>query len=296
MTWSNVGNLKGPKGDMGETSDGIPQGAIVLAYNASPTYKALQKSDEWIESGNFPIGINRPAYDSNGNPTPNDTSSGQRRLVLFAKAYTETVDVFIGDSTTAIWDTAPVDKNWTTLLANADGVGSVNVAVVGAGFQNLSDRKQAFPDQVTTAIGKTQGKTVRRVFLVGLSNDKDSIQSNLNAEINAMTKTATMIKSAWPGAQLIYIVEVAPQTQWSKDLVSSFGSVISQGYTLFESNGFNVARDWFDWLPDGEANGYMYDSMHPNAKAMNVAAHKIREWVNTLSGPRIDGEIPAWSE
>lgn len=296
MTWSNVGNLKGPKGDMGETSDGIPQGAIVLAYNASPTYKALQKSDEWIESGNFPIGINRPAYDSNGNPTPNDTSSGQRRLVLFAKAYTETVDVFIGDSTTAIWDTAPVDKNWTTLIANADGVGSVNVAVVGAGFQNLSDRKQAFPDQVTTAIGKTQGKTVRRVFLVGLSNDKDSIQSNLNAEINAMTKTATMIKSAWPGAQLIYIVEVAPQTQWSKDLVSSFGSVISQGYTLFESNGFNVARDWFDWLPDGEANGYMYDSMHPNAKAMNVAAHKIREWVNTLSGPRIDGEIPAWSE
>lgn len=296
MAWSNVGNLKGPKGDVGETSDGIPQGAIVLAYNGSPTYKALQKSNEWIESGNFTIGINRPAYDTSGNPTPNGTSSGQRKLVLFAKAYTETVDVFIGDSTTAIWDTAPVDKNWTTLIANADGVGSVNVAAIGAGFQNLSDRKQAFPDQVTTAIGKTQGKTVRRVFLVGLSNDKDAIQSNLNAEINAITKTATMIKSAWPGAQLIYIVEVAPQTQWSKDLVSSFGSVISQVYTLFESNGFNVARDWFDWLPDGKANGYIYDSMHPNAKAMNVAAHKIREWVNTLSGPRIDGEIPAWSE
>lgn len=296
MTWSNVGNLKGPKGDVGETSDGIPQGAIVLAYNASPTYKALQKSDEWIESGNFTIGISKPAYDASGNPTPNGTSSGQRRLVLFAKALTETVDVFIGDSTTAIWDTAPLDKNWTTLIANADGVGSVNVAVIGAGFQNLSDRKQAFPDQVAAAIGKTQGKTVRRVFLVGLSNDKDFIQSNLNAEINAMTKTVDMIKSAWPGAQLIYIVEVAPQTQWSKNLVSSFGSVISQVYTLFESNGFNVARDWFDWLPDGKTNGYLYDSMHPNAKGMNVAAHKIREWVNTLSGPRIDGEIPAWSE
>lgn len=296
MAWSNVGNLKGPKGDVGETSDGIPQGAIVLAYDASPTYKALKKSDEWIESGDFTIIINKPAYDSSGNPTPNDTGSGQRRFVLFAKSLTETVDVFIGDSTTAIWDTAPADKNWTTLIANADGVGNVNVAAIGAGFQNLSDKKQAYSDQVTTAIGKTQGKTVRRVFLVGLSNDKDSIQSNLNAEINAMTKTADMIKSAWPGAQLIYIVEVAPQTQWSNDLVSSFGSVISQVYTLFESNGFNVARDWFDWLPDGEANGYMYDSIHPNAKAMNVAAHKIREWVNTLSGPRIDGEIPAWSE
>lgn len=299
MTWSNVGNLKGPKGDVGETSDGIPQGAIVLAYNASPTYKLLQASDEWIESGNFTIGINRPDYDSSGNPTPNDTGSGQRRLVLFAKAYTaytETVDVFIGDSTTAIWDTAPVDKNWTTLIANADGISPVNVAVSGAGFLNDAGIKRAYPDQVTTAIGKTQGKTVRRVFLVGLWNDQDSIKSDMDAVINAMTKTADMIKSAWPGAQLIYLVEVAPQTQWSQDLVSSFGSVINQVYTLFESNGFEVARDWFDWLPDGKANGYLYDSMHPNAKGMNVAAHKIREWINTLSGPRIEGEIPAWSE
>lgn len=231
--------------------------------------------------------------------TANDGSKVSSTVMLTVTsvpAQTETVDVFIGDSTTAIWDTAPVDKNWTTLIANADGVENVNVAVVSAGFQNGADEKHSFPDQVTTAIGKTQGKTVRRVFLVGLSNDKDSIQSDLNAEINAVTKTATMIKSAWPGAQLIYIVEVAPQTQWSKDLVRSFSSVISQVYTLFESNGFNVARDWFDWLPDGKANGYMYDSMHPNAKGMNVAAHKIREWVNTLSGPRIDGEIPAWSE
>lgn len=299
MAWSNVGNLKGPKGDVGETSDGIPQGAIVLAYNASPTYRLLQASDEWIESGNFTIGINRPDYDSSGNPTPNDTGSGQRRLVLFAKAYTaytETVDVFIGDSTTAIWDTAPVDKNWTTLIANADGISPVNVAISGAGFLNDAGVKRAYPDQVTTAIGKTRGKTVRRVFLVGLWNDQDSIKSDMDAVINAMTKTADMIKSAWPGAQLIYIVEVAPQTPYSQSALASFSSVINQAYTLFESKGFNVARDWFDWLPDGKTNGYMYDSMHPNARGMNVAAHKIREWINTLSGPRIEGEIPAWSE
>lgn len=296
MTWSNVGNLKGPKGDAGEASGGVPQGAIVLAYNASPTYKALQKSDEWIESGNFTVNVSRPTYDTSGNLTPNSTGSGTRRLVLFAKAYTETIDVFIGDSTTAIWDTAPADKNWTTLIANADGVKNVNVAINGAGFQNLSDKKHAFPDQVTTAIGKTQGKTVRRVFLVGLWNDQDLIKSDLDTVINAMTKTATMIKSAWPGAQLIYIVEVAPQTKYSKGALASFSSVISQVYTLFESEGFNVARDWFDWMPDGEKNGYMHDNIHPNAKGMNVAAHKIREWINTLSGPKIDGEIPAWSE
>ena len=45
-----------------------------------------------------------------------------------------------------------------------------------------------------------------------------------------------------------------------------------------------------------QTNGYLYDTMHPNAKGINVTAHKIREWVNTLSRPRIDGKIPAWSE
>ena len=86
MTWSNVGNLKGPKGDAGEASGGIPQGAIVLAYNGSPTYKALQKSDEWIESGNFTIRINNPTYDAGGNPTPNYSVPADRRFMLFAKA------------------------------------------------------------------------------------------------------------------------------------------------------------------------------------------------------------------
>ena len=304
MAWTNVGSLKGPKGDVGETSGGIPQGAIVLAYNNSPTHNALKKSDEWIDSGNFTITINKPAYDTSGNPTPNETGSEQRRLFMFAKATsgttpgttTETVDVFIGDSTTAIWDTAPADKNWTTLISNADGVGRVNVAVAGAGFVNDAGKNKAFPAQVTTAISQTQGKTVRRVFLVGLANDADYIQSNPSGEMNAITETADAIKSAWPGAQLLYIPEVAPQAPYLTSMVAKFNSVINQVYTLFEGKGFNVARDWTDWLPDGETNGYMHDNIHPNAKAMNVAAHKIREWVNTLSGPKITGEIPAWSE
>ena len=231
--------------------------------------------------------------------TANDgskVSSTVTLTVTSVPAQTETVDVFIGDSTTAIWDTAPVDKNWTTLIANADGVGAVNVAVTGAGFLNSAGKKHAYPDQVTTALSKTKGKTVRRVFLVGLWNDKDRIKSDLDAVTTAMTKTADMIKSAWPGAQLIYIVEVAPQTPYSQSVLASFSSAINQTCTLFESKGFNVARDWFDWMPDGEKNGYMHDNVHPNAKGMNVAAHKIREWINTLSGPRIDGEIPAWSE
>ncbi len=264
MAWSNVGSLKGAKGEAGT----VTPAAAIADLTSAPTAGDFNALLEALRAAGL---MDRPTQ-------------------------TETVDVFVGDSTTAIWDTAPADKNWTTLIANADGVGNINVAAIGAGFQSAADKKQAFPDQVTTAIGKTQGKTVRRVFLVGLSDDKDYIQSNLNAEINAMTKTATMIKSAWPGAQLIYIVEVAPQATYSQSMLKSFSSVIDQTCTLFEGKGFNVARDWFDWMPDGEKNGYMHDKIHPNAKGMNVAAHKIREWVNTLSGPKINGEIPAWSE
>ena len=271
-TIGKVGSIQGPKGDRGEAGTVTPAAAIA-DLTAAPTAGDFNALLNALRAAGL---MDRPTH------TP--------------PAQTETVDVFIGDSTTSIWGNAPADKNWTTLIANADGVENVNVAVSGAGFLNDAGKKHAYPDQVTTAIGKTQGKTVRRVFLVGLSNDQALIKSGMDAEINAMTKTATMIKSAWPGAQLIYIVEVAPQTTSSQGILKSFSSVINQTYTLFESNGFNVARDWFDWLPDGKANGYLYDSMHPNAKGMNVAAHKIREWVNTLSGPKINGEIPAWSE
>lgn len=302
-TIGKAGSIKGPKGEKGEKGDigpagpqgpqgpqglqglrGIqgPKGDRGEAGTVTPA-KAIADLTEAPTAGDFNALLNAlRAAGLMDRPTP--------------PAQTETVDVFIGDSTTAIWDTAPVDKNWTTLIANADGIIPVNVAVNGAGFLNRADEKYAYPDQVTTAIGKTQGRTVRRVFLVGLWNDQDSIKSDMDAVINAMTKTADMIKSAWPGAQLIYIVEVAPQTEYSKSIVKAFSSVFDKVYTLFESKGFNVARDWFDWMPDGEKNGYMYDNLHPNAKGMNVAAHKIREWINTLSGPKINGEIPAWSE
>ena len=316
-TIGKAGSIKGPKGDRGETGPKGEKGDIGPAGPQGPQgiqgLRGIQgpkgdRGETGPKGDRGEAGTVTPAAaiaDLTAAPTAGDFNSLLNALraaglmdrpTTTPPAQTETVDVFIGDSTTAIWDTAPADKNWTTLIANADGVENVNVAVVGAGFQNLSDKKQAYPDQVTTALGKTQGKTVRRVFLVGLWNDQNHIKSDLDTEINAMTKTATMIKSAWPGAQLIYLVEVAPQTKYSKGQLSAFSSVINQAYTLFEREGFNVARDWFDWMPDGEKNGYMHDNIHPNAKGMNVAAHKIREWINTLSGPKIDGEIPAWSE
>ena len=87
MAWSNVGSLKGPKGDAGETAgSGIPQGAIVIAYNGSPAAKTMQESSEWLTSGNFVVKVTNAVYDAGGNPTPNATGASQRRFILFAKA------------------------------------------------------------------------------------------------------------------------------------------------------------------------------------------------------------------
>lgn len=308
-TIGKAGSIKGPKGDRGETGPKGEKGDIGPAGpQGIQGLRGIQgpkgdRGETGPKGDRGETGTVTPAAaiaDLTAAPTAGDFNALLDALraagLMNRPTQTETVDVFIGDSTTAIWDTAPADKNWTTLIANADGVENVNVAVDGAGFLNKAYKKQAYPDQVTTALSKTQGKTVRRVFLVGLWNDQDYVKSDLDAVTTAMTKTATMIKSAWPGAQLIYIVEVAPQAAYAQSVLTSFSSVINQTYTLFESEGFNVARNWFDWMPDGEKNGYMHDKVHPNAKGMNVAAHKIREWVNTLSGPKIDGEIPAWSE
>ena len=87
MAWSNVGSLKGPKGDAGGTAgSGIPQGAIVIAYNGSPAAKTMQESSEWLKSGAFTGSVKGPVYDSNGNPTPDATGTSPRSFILFAKA------------------------------------------------------------------------------------------------------------------------------------------------------------------------------------------------------------------
>ena len=87
MAWSNVGSLKGPKGDAGGTAgSGIPQGAIVIAYNCSPAAETMKESSEWLKSGEIIGDVNGPVYDSNGNPTPDATGDSPRCFILFAKA------------------------------------------------------------------------------------------------------------------------------------------------------------------------------------------------------------------
>ena len=84
MAWSYVGTLKGPKGDVGDASVSIQQGAIVFAYDSSPAAKAMLESEEWILLGKFTIYVNSSTHDIDFYPTPNATDS--RCLCVFAKA------------------------------------------------------------------------------------------------------------------------------------------------------------------------------------------------------------------
>lgn len=84
MAWSNVGNLKGPKGDVGDAEGSIQQGAIVFAYDSSPAAKAMLESEEWVLLGNFTVYVNSSTHDIDFYPSPAATDS--RCLCVFAKA------------------------------------------------------------------------------------------------------------------------------------------------------------------------------------------------------------------
>lgn len=83
MAWSNVGNLKGPKGDAGEASGSIQQGTMVFAYASSPAAKAMLASKEWKSFGELPIYVDKSTGELNLFSSPNATKSS---LYVFMKA------------------------------------------------------------------------------------------------------------------------------------------------------------------------------------------------------------------
>lgn len=83
MAWSNVGNLKGPKGDVGDASGSTQRGATVFVYDSSPAAKAMLESGEWVLFGKFTIYRNG-SHDIDFVPTSGTTDSCV--LCVFAKA------------------------------------------------------------------------------------------------------------------------------------------------------------------------------------------------------------------
>jgi hypothetical protein len=87
MTWSNVGSLKGPKGDdAGGMS--LPVGTLISCPNNSTKNLnafAAALGDDWMMTGNAVLTFNNPIFDTSGNILSDPVASSPRRLVFFIK-------------------------------------------------------------------------------------------------------------------------------------------------------------------------------------------------------------------
>lgn len=87
MTWSNVGSLKGPKGDdAGGMS--LPVGTLISCpNNSTENLKAFAAAlgDDWMMAGNAVLNFNNPIFDTNGNILSDPAGSSPRRLAFFIK-------------------------------------------------------------------------------------------------------------------------------------------------------------------------------------------------------------------
>ena len=84
MAWTNVGSLKGPKGDVGDASVSVQQGAIAFAHDSSPEAEAMRKSEEWSFFGKFAIYMNSSTHDIDFYPSSSDKD--EHILCVFMKA------------------------------------------------------------------------------------------------------------------------------------------------------------------------------------------------------------------
>lgn len=84
MAWSNVGNLKGPKGDVGDVLSSIQQGVVFFAEGSSTAAEAMLASKKWSLLGKFTIYVNPSTHDIDFFPSSSATKS--HVLYAFVKA------------------------------------------------------------------------------------------------------------------------------------------------------------------------------------------------------------------
>lgn len=207
------------------------------------------------------------------------------------------VDVFIGDSSAvngSYSDGTTALERWTRLFSDADGADEINVAVAGSGF--VVGGANTFDKQADKAVKLTQGRTVRRVFVIGVGNDMSAADKGTitSAQLTtAITSTMPKIAAAYPNAQKLYVPEASPMTAHMKTAYQNMKPYMGQIYTGVKFLGFTSKEDW-NTLVDG--NGTSKDGTHLNRKGNNLMAHAMQAWVNTLGDPRNTGTIPAWRD
>ena len=87
MTWSNVGSLKGPKGDDAGGMSLLVGTLISCPNNSTKNLNAFAAAlgDDWMMTGNAVLNFDNPIFDTSGNILSQPSNSGPRRLVFFIK-------------------------------------------------------------------------------------------------------------------------------------------------------------------------------------------------------------------
>lgn len=211
---------------------------------------------------------------------------------------TEPVTVFIGDGTASPdTGTGVTGENlWTRLVSDAAGADEVNVATAGAGFTSGHDYATQLEDALS-AIDKDghEPSDVTAVYVIGGWNDANGAEDNTADAIDTARETAERIRNAFPNAAPHYIPETVPQTRTNKDRRTATEPFMDELAGTMAKAGYDVADEWWDWLPDAYANGYAAeDDIHATAKAQTVIADKVKGRAQDTAAPSRtdDGEPP----
>lgn len=210
------------------------------------------------------------------------------------------VDIFIGDSsaTNAVRDMT-AEQRWTKLFADADGAQELSVAVGGTGY--LVGGANTYDNQLTKALRLMKEQhidadRVRRVFVVGGGNDfsKATIERGVQFCLVA-NRLAARVAKEFPHAQRLYIPEMSPATGRMLNAYKRAEPFFPLFFLIASSHGFQYDRNWYQWVTDPDANGYVIaDETHLTAKGHNETAHRVVGWVNALDGPKVEGTVPEW--
>ena len=197
-----------------------------------------------------------------------------------AMAATETVDVFIGDSTTSALGVSDAQR-WSKLYADEDNAVEKNYAVSGAGWINYAAKN--YQRQYGAMSNELAGQkdVVKRIFFVGGSNDLAHGKTVAQIE-QVMTTVLSQACEDFPNAQVIYIPEILVPSPKNLAAASKYATQIRQIVAAAQSiEGVHVAANFADWLA-GTTDTWQSDGSHPNAKGHRLAAEKILQYTASL--------------
>lgn len=135
--------------------------------------------------------------------------------------------IFLGDSYTAGTGASSPDKDWVSLVANAEGWDFVNLGRGGTGYTATSSVQGCgleFCPNYGAMIPEAKSQSPDVVVIAGGQNDFTTFNSDRQGVTDAIRRTYTDARTAFPKAK---IVAVGPSTPWGVNAeVTAFDKVV----------------------------------------------------------------------